>query len=357
MFAYVGSFTTLKRDGRGNGVNAYRVDPASGVWTHLQNVPELINPTVLAVDPSGRFLYSVHIDIDQVTAFAIRPSGELEFLNRTAAGSDILVAAALGPHGRFLITANYGSGCVAVLPLEANGRLGARSQLIRLHGEPGPHRTQQTSSHPHDVRLDPTGRFVLIPDKGLDRLFVFRLDNAKPTITQISGLPVACRRGAAPRHAAFHPFLPFAYVVNELDSTVTTYAWDGHTGGLQPLQILPTLPASFTGDNTSAEIVVPSSGRFVYVSNRGHDSIAIFAIDARTGSLTSVGWAASGGKRPRSFALDPAETFLYVANEASDAIVAFRVDPESGELAATGQIIEVASPTYIIFSGVPTALR
>lgn len=352
MFAYVGCYTTRKRQARGEGINVYRVAPSSGEWRHVQLVPDLVNPSFLAVDHSGRCLYSVHGDEDDVTAFAIGgDSGRLDLLNRRKLGGRNGVHLSIAPSSRCLVTANYADGNVSLVPLEADGALGAHIATSALPGEPGPHRVEQTGSRPHAIPFDPAGRFVLVPDKGLDRIFIFRLDEREGRLMPNDPPFVMARPGAAPRHLAFHPAAPYAFVNNELDSTVTAYRWDGERGALEPFQIVPSLPDSYTGANTTAEIVVDPTGRFFYVSNRGHDSIGIFAIDPASGRLAPRGWEPTRGRRPRFFTLDPAGRFLYAANEASDTIVTFRVDPANGMLDPTGQVIETASPACIVFAG------
>jgi len=240
---------------------------------------------------------------------------------------------------------------VGVVPIEKDGTLGARTDLVTLPGEPGPNRKEQASSHPHDCPFDPAGRFILVPDKGLDRVFTFKLDSSSGKLAPADPPFVATREGAGPRHIAFHPSLPIAYVIDELDSTVTTYRYDPARGALQPVQVVPTAPSSFTGNNTGAEVAVAPSGRFVYGSNRGHDSIVIFSVDRAAGTLTPVGWEPTQGKTPRFFTLDPAANFLYAANQDSDSIVTFRVNKATGKLAPTGQTVKVGSPVTIVFAG------
>lgn len=348
--AYVGGYTARERNGRGEGVNVYRVDPGSGAWSHLQLLPDIANPSWLTLDRPGRFLYAAHGDGTEATAYAIDPaSGRLRVLGRQPTGGTNGVRLGIDASDRFLVCANYSSGTVAVLPIETDGSLGALRDLVPLDGTPGPHRTQQTSAHPHDIAFDPRGRFFLVPDKGLDAVFVFRVDTAGGKL--VAGTPprVATRAGAGPRHAGFHPTGPYAYVLNELDSTLTTYRFDAERGGLSPLQVITTLPPDFTGNNTTSEIAIAPSGRFVYGSNRGHDSIAIFRVDESTGTLHPVGWEPTQGKTPRFIALDPAGAFLYAANQDSDTIVAFRTDPRAGTLTPTGQIVRVGSPSSIVF--------
>lgn len=350
LFAYVGCFTTEDRGASGAGINVYRVDPVSGDWDHIQRVADLVNPSFLALDHQGRRLYSVHGDETYATAFAIdAASGRLTFLNRQETGGTNGVHLAVDPSNRFLVVSNYATGSMTVLPINRDGSLAPRSHLVELPGAPGPHPIQQTSSHPHHNPFDPAGRFLLVPDKGLDRIFVFKLDAASGTLVWADTPSVAAEPGAGPRHAGFHPTLPTAYVLNELDSTLAVYAYDVQNGALSRKQLLSTLPDDFTGNNTTAEIAVYPSGRFLYCSNRGHDSIATFAIDQATGMLTLLGWTPTGGERPRYFGLDPSGTILYACNETSHAIVAFRIDPATGALTPTGQRVVTGSPVTIVF--------
>ena len=352
MFAYVGSFTTAQRKARGDGIHVYRADPATGAWTHVQHVGDLMNPSFLALSRDKRFLYAVHGDGDYATAFALDPAtGQAKVLNKGTTGGKNGVRQAVDPSGKFLVVANYSSGSVAVLAIQPDGSLKDHHQLLALPGEPGPHKTEQASSHPHDAVFDPSGRFVLVPDKGLDRVFVFRFDAATGQLSPAEPGSVKSRAGAGPRHVAFHPKLPIAWVLNELDSTTATYRWDAERGTLTPLQVTTTLPTDFTGDSTASEIAVTPNGRFVYTSNRGHDSVAIYAADAKTGLLKSVGWQSTQGKVPRFIGLDPAGRFLHAANEQGDTVVTFRVDDNSGKLTPTGQTIKNASPVTIVFGG------
>jgi 6-phosphogluconolactonase (cycloisomerase 2 family) len=351
MYAYVGSFTTVKRKARGDGIHVYRVD-GGGAWTHLQHLGELTNPSFLALSPNQRFLYSVHGDGTEATAFAIDPqTGHARLINRALTGGHNGVRQAIDPSGKFMVVANYASGSVGVLPIMPDGSLSDQQQLVALPGEPGPHRFEQASSEPHDIVFDPTGRFVLVPDKGLDRIFVFRFDANNGRLLAAEPDSVRCRPGAGPRHLAFHPQLAVVWVLNELDSTATTYRWDGQGGTLTPIQVITTLPTDFTGHSTSAEIAVTADGASVYCSNRGHDSVAIYRTHPTTGVLTPVGWQASQGPRPRFLTLDPSGSFLYVANEMGDSIVAFAVDQAAGRLAPTGRIIKIGSPVSIVFAG------
>jgi 6-phosphogluconolactonase (cycloisomerase 2 family) len=350
LTVYVGSFTTAERKARGAGITVWRIDVASGAWRLVQTIGDHPNPSFLAFDRTERFLYSVHGDMGEVSAYAIdAASGELRLVNRQSCEGRNPVHLAVDPTNRHLAVANYRTGTAVILPIGPDGALGRVSGLVTLTGTPGPHRREQTASHPHDIPLDPSGRFFVVPDKGLDRIFVFRLDPEKGTLVAADPPSVVAREGAGPRHAAFHPETPLAYVLNELDSTVTAYRLDRESGGLTPLQLLTTLPDDFTGDNTGSEIAVAPSGRHLYASNRGHDSIAVFAIDPPSGRLSPIEWMSTEGRTPRFFALDPEGGRLYAANEDSDTIVAFGIDPASGRLTPQGRVAETGSPACIIF--------
>ena len=350
VYAYAGCFTTVQRYARGDGIHVHRLDLQTGAWTHVQFLGNLVNPSFLVISRDQRRLYSVHGDETYATAFSVdRDTGHLTLLNRAQTSGRNGVHQAIDPSGRFLLVANYATGSVSVMPIRPDGGLADATQVVPLPGQPGPHRVEQTGSHPHQIVFDPSGRYVVVPDKGLDRVFVFVFDPATGTLTAtVQGAAVA-RSNSGPRHAAFHPVLPVIWVFNEIGSTVVTYYWDSERGHLRPAQILPTLPPDYTGENLGAEIVVSSGGRFVYCSNCGHDSIAIFAADPATGLLTSAGWVSTQGRTPRFIGFDPSYRFLYAANEQSDTIVVFRVDAATGRLAPTGQVIRNASPVTIAF--------
>jgi 6-phosphogluconolactonase (cycloisomerase 2 family) len=347
-FMYVGSFTSRGR-GHGEGLSVYRLNRESDQWALIQVLKDVADPSFLIVDRQGRCLYSAQGDGTQATAYQIdQATGRLRVLNQQSTGGRNSVHLAIDATNRFLAVANYATGGLAVLPINPDGSLGPLSDQAMLTGPPGPHRPQQESSHPHHCPFDRTGRFIVVPDKGLDKIFVYRLDTTRGTLVAEPAV-VTARAGAAPRHVDFHPNQPWAYVINELDSTITTYQFDPDKGALNPLQIVTTLPSSYTGNNTCAEIAVAPSGRFLYGSNRGHDSIAIFAIDAGTGRLTPVGWEPTQGRTPRFFALDPPGAHLFAANQESDTVVIFRVNQTTGTLTSTGQVVKVATPSTIVF--------
>ena len=350
LYAYVGSFTSAQRKARGNGVNVFRMDPSSGAWTHIQQVGDLINPSFLVLSRDQRVLYSVHGDENHATAFAVDPqTGTIKLIGRADSGGKNGVRQALDPSGKFLIVANYASGTVAVPPVSEDGGLKDQVQLMECKGPNGPHRIRQTSSHPHDIVFDPSGKFVVVPDLGLDRTFVYRFDPAKGALSEASVMEG--RPTSGPRHMAFHPTRPLAFVLNELDSTLTTCQWDGERGALKPVQIISTLRTSFTGNSTAAELAVAPSGNFVYASNRGGDDIAVYAIDPATGTLSVVEFVPTQGKGPRFIGLTPSGRLMYAANELGDTIATYRVDTATGKLTPTGQVVQSLTPVTIVFTG------
>ena len=347
-FMYVGSFTSPER-GHGEGITVFQ-RASGGRWAQIQLVKDLENPSFLIADRAGRCLYTVHSDGDRATAYRVDPvTGRLSLLNHQATGGQNGVHLAIDATGAFLVAANYASGTLAVLPINPDGSLAALSDLATLKGTPGPHRVEQPGSHPHHCPFDPSGKFLVVPDKGLDKVFVFRLDTTAGKLVPTDPPWVVARAGAGPRHVGFHPTKPYAYVLNELDSSMATYQFDAGTGALKPVQILPTIPSTYTGDNTAAEIAVAGSGRFVYASNRGHNSIVIFAIDQAAGTLSPVGWELTQGTTPRYFGVDPSGAELYAANQGSDTIVRFHVNQATGRLTPAGETLNVGAPCTIAF--------
>jgi 6-phosphogluconolactonase len=350
MFAYVGSRTTTNRNARGRGIGVYRIDAPDGVWTQVQTAGDLVNPSFLAFDRSGDRLYVVHGDHSEVSAFAVdRASGRLTFVNKQSTHGANPVHLTVDSTNRFLLIANYATGSVASLPIAPDGSLHPVCDLLLLPGEIGPHREAQRFSHPHQILANPMGTGFIVPDKGLDATFSVELGE-RGMLSLRDANRLAARPGAGPRHAAFHPKAPILYLLNELDSTLTTCRHDPVTGRLTPLELVSTQPTNYFGANSSAALVVLPSGRFVYATNRGHDSVAIFTVDAESYALSIVGWVPTQGKVPRFMTLDPSGRVLFVANEGNDTIVAFKVDQETGALVRTGQILETGSPVCILFA-------
>jgi len=353
LFAYTGCFTTAKRRAKGDGIHVFRVDPASGTWTHLQHVGGLTNPSWLLTNREQTVLYCLHGDEDYATSFAIdRQDGTLSLLNRAGTGGRNGVSGKLDPTGRFLILANYASGQVAVLPVMGDGALGEAAQVIALPGEPdAKHRVyHQESSHPHDIVFAPSGRHVAVPDKGLDRIFLFRFDAKQGRLEPAKPDHTGARSGAGPRHIAFHPTRPVAWVLNELDSTIMSCRWNAARGTLTPFDVVSTLPGDYVGPNQASEIALLPSAGALYASNRGHDSIARFRVGRADGRPRPAGWHPTRGEKPRFFAIGPTRRVLYAANEAGHTITRFRLDPKSGMLAPSGRAIPVKSPVAIAFA-------
>lgn len=352
MFACVGCYTTAKRYARGDGIHVFQVDDTTGKWSHVQRLGGLINPSFLIASKDQRFLYAAHGDEKMASAFSVdAANGQMTQLNQVDTGGVNGVHLALDNSGRFLVVANYTSGGVSVLAVKEDGRLGEVVQVAPLNGTPGPHRVEQASAHPHQILFEPAGRFVVVPDKGLDRIFVFGFDQKTGKLTPTAQGAGVARTMSGPRHGAFHPRLPVLWMLNEINNTVTTWMWEAERGHLKAAQILTTLPADYVGENTASEIAVAPGGRHVYCSNRGHDSVAVFGVDAATGLLRPQGWVESRGRIPRYIGMDPKGRFLYAANEQSDQIVSWRVDAASGRLTATTDAVETPSPVSITFVG------
>ncbi|WP_134137922.1 lactonase family protein [Paraburkholderia sp. BL6665CI2N2] len=349
MFAYVGSRTTRERNARGDGISVYRVDTGTGGLELVQLVKDLVNPSFLALARDGEHLYSVHGDLSDISAFKVdKASGKLTFLNKQSTQGKNPVHLALDPSGRYVVVSNHIGASLAVLPIAADGSLQELTQLVRLEGPIGPHRVEQKQAKPHFNPFDPTGQFVVVPDKGLDRVFTFRFKDGQ--LTPADPAFVVSRETAGPRHLAFHPKGAYAYVVNELDSTVTTYRYAPANGALTPLQIVSSLPDTFTGNGRASEIEVDRTGHFLYASNRGYDSITAFRIDQTTGHLSFVDAEPTLGRTPRFMTATPDGRFMYALNEDSDSIVAFFIHPATGQLKPTGFSVESGSPVCMVFS-------
>ena len=350
-FAYVGSRTTRERNARGDGINVYRSAGRTGQWTHVQVISGLANPSYLAFDRSRRFLYAVHGDLTDISAFSVDPgTGKLTHLNSVSTFGKNPVHLTIDPTNRWVVVANHLSSTLVVLARNPDGSLGGQADEARLTGQIGPHRIEQPFSKPHQVVYDRSERFLLVPDKGVDQVFTFTLDPTNGKLTQVPAGTPRARDGSGPRHVAFHPTNAYAYVINELDSTVTAHRFDPKTGKLTPFQLVSSLPDTFVGDSRASEITLSNDGSLVYASNRGHDSIATFAADPANGRLTPKGWTDAQCKTPRFFALDPAGQHLFVADEDSDRIVPFRADAPEGKLLPSGDPIRTGSPVCIVFA-------
>jgi len=351
---YVGTYT--EEGSKSKGVYAYRFDPESAEIKPVGLAAETINPSFLAVHPNHRYLYAVNEvttykgqKSGAVSAFAIdRATGKLTLLNQVASKGADPCYITVDKTGKYVLVANYTGGSVAVFPVLEDGRLGEASALVQHTGH-GTNPERQEGPHAHSIDLSPDNRFAIVDDLGLDESIVYRFDSAKGSLIPNGAQFGKADPGAGPRHFALHPNGHFAYVINEMQSTVSVFTYEGAAGVLRPLQTISTLPKGFTEHNDDAEIEVHPSGKFLYASNRGHDSIAVFAIDANKGTLTPIEYAPTKGKTPRSFEIDPTGSLLFAANEKSDNIVVFRIDPQTGRLTPTGQVLEVAEPVCVKF--------
>jgi 6-phosphogluconolactonase len=351
---YFGTYTGAKS----RGIYLSTLDLATGALSAPVLAATNTNPSFLALHPGGRFLYAVN-EVGtfggqpggSVSAFAIEPaSGQLRLLNQQGTRGAGPCHLTIDPAGRNVLVANYGGGSVTVIGLEADGRLGAVGSFIQHRGSSVNPRRQE-APHAHGVYLDAAHRLAFVPDLGLDRIQMYRFDAEQHGLSAADPEPfVAVKAGAGPRHLAFHPNGRFAYVINELQSSITAFAYDAARGSLRELQTVATLPADFQGESTTAEIAVHPGGRFLYGSNRGHDSIAAFAVDETTGRLALLQHQPTQGRTPRSFAIAPGGAFLVAANQDSDDVVVFRIDPRTGRLSPTGTKVAVGAPVCVLFA-------
>jgi 6-phosphogluconolactonase len=355
--AYVGTYTSKTNS---KGIYAYRFDSEKGQLTSIGLVAETTDPSFLAVHPNGKYLYAVN-EIGNfnggtsgaVSAFAIdAKTGALKFLNQVPTRGAGPCYVSLDKNGEFVLVANYDSGSIASFPVQADGSLGTTSGFVQ-HSGSGPDKERQEGPHAHWIGTSPDNRFALAVDLGLDQVIVYGFDSSKGVFTPMLSGFAKVKPGAGPRHLAFHPDGKIAYVLSEIESSVTVFSYQAKTGSLTSVQTISALPKDFSGHKEAAEIAVHPSGKFLYSSNRGHDSIAVFAIDEKKGTLKSLGQVLTGGKTPRHFAIDPTGAYLLAENEESNNIVIFHIDAATGSLTPTGQTVEVPSPVCLTFVAAP----
>jgi 6-phosphogluconolactonase len=355
LWVYVGTYT---RAGS-KGVYRCTFDPANGQLSAAELAAETPNPTFLALHPNGRFLYAAN-EINNfggqmagaVSAFALDPAtGKLTALNQQSSSGAGPCHLVVDKPGKHVLVANYGGGSACILAVGDDGRLGDRTDFVQHEGK-GTNPQRQDKPHAHSFNLDPAGKFAFLADLGLDRVFVHRYDAAKGTIEPNDPVALETKPGSGPRHFAFHPDGKRAYVLNELASTLTACDYDPARGVLTEKETLSTLPADFRGNNTTAEVVVHPAGKFVYCSNRGHNSLAIFAIEADS-SLKLVGHEPTQGRTPRNFNIDPSGAYLIAANQDTNNMFVFRIDGSSGKLTATGPKVDIGAPVCIKFLAAP----
>lgn len=346
---YVGTYTQGDRE----GIYVYNYNAADGTMERVQAVGGVRNPSYLAVHPGKDHLYSVSELSGNggggACAFSVeRPSGKLTQLNQqpTHGGSPCYIS--VDKTGKWALTANYSGGNVTVFPIGEGGRLESPSMVLQ-HGGSGPNERRQQGPHPHCVILDESNRYAFVPDLGIDRIMIYRFDAEIGVIRANDPSHVKTEPGAGPRHITFHPNGRLAFSIQELGCTLSSYEYDPETGTLRTLQTVPALPPGFEGENTCADIHVSPDGKFVYGSNRGHDSIVAYGIIEQTGVMEYVGHYSTQGETPRNFAIDPEGNHLLAANQRTNNVVVFKIDKQSGALEASGTVEEIPSPVCLKF--------
>ena len=355
---YVGTYTEKTAS---KGIYLLRLSPGSGALTLAGVAAETMNPSFVALSPDGTAAFAVN----ELGSFGGQPGGGITAFGRDTSSGALRQLASVPTNGadpcyastdrtgRFLFVANYTGGSIAMYPVLAGGGIGAMAGFIQHHGH-GPNADRQEGPHAHCVIPDPMNRFVLVADLGLDRIMAYRFDAQAGKLNTSTAGQGMLAPGAGPRHLAFHPGGRVLYVTNELNSTVTAFRYDPETGSLTELQTVPSISEPATVQNFPADIHIHPSGRFLYMSNRGHDSIAAFAIDSATAKLTPIETTSTEGDWPRNFAIDPSGDFLIVANQRSDSIHSFRIDGSTGRLRSTGHRVSLPSPVCIrYFAGTP----
>lgn len=349
--AYIGTYTGAKS----KGIYAYELDQSSGDLKEMGLVAEVKSPSFLAIHPNRKFLYAIS-EIDSfngrktggVSAYSIDPaSGKLTLLNQQTSGGPGPCHVSVDKSGKVVLVANYGGGSVESIPIGSDGKLGEPGTFIQHQGK-SVDASRQEAPHAHSINVDPGNRFAVAADLGLDRVLVYKLETRKGTLTPNDPPYTTVKPGSGPRHFAFHPTGLYGYVINEMACTVTGFSWDGKKGVLNEVQTISTLPGSVEKGFSTAEVQVHPTGKFLYGSNRGHNSIAAFEI-GREGKLEKIQIEPTQGKTPRNFGIDPTGQWLLAANQDSDTIVVFKIDQKTGKLQATGKTVEVGKPVCVKF--------
>ena len=352
MLVYIGTYAAETAD----GIHVYRLDLATGTLARIGAVGGIKNPSFQALHPGGRFLYSVSESGDYdgqpagaICAFAIDPeTGLLTLLNRQSSMGADPCHVVVDHAAKHVLAANYSGGNVVVLPIQPDGCLDVACAFIQHQGSSV--HPRQKKPHAHCINVDASDRFALSADLGTDQVVIYQYDPQDGSIRPNPLMSAAnVPPGSGPRHFAFHPQGEFGYVINELNSTVIAFTYDGRRGELKAIQEVSTLPADFRGENTTAEIVVSPNGKFLYGSNRGHHSIVVYSIDTKDGKLTLVSHHSSLGEQPRNFAIDPTGAYLVAANQRTSNLVVFRVDPATGKLSPTEQQVKIPRPVCVTF--------
>lgn len=351
---YFGTYTT----GTSKGIYVSRFDSTTGKLTDPELVAKIENPTFLAVAPGEHFLYAVS-EVDKigdkntgaVKAYAVdATTGKLTPLNQQISGGAGPCHISVDATGKNLFVANYGGGGIAALPIHADGGLGEATAFFQHTGS-SVNTNRQTTPHAHFIMPSPDNRFVLNCDLGLDKVFAYRLDADAGKLEPADPMFATVTPGSGPRHLVFSADGKFVYVINEMGGTITVFSYDATTAAMKEVQVISSLPKDFSAKNTSAEIVLHPSGKFLYASNRGHDSIALFSVDQKTGRLTFIEHQSTMGRTPRHFTIDPTGRWLIAENQASDSVVTFAIDADTGKLKPTGQTLSLGVPVCAVFVG------
>lgn len=349
LAVYFGTYTGGENGSK--GIYRSTLDPETGELSAPVLAAEAKNPSFLEIHPNGKFVYAVSESGPDgiVSAYAIdKETGLLQFLNQQPSGGSGPCHVNIDHTGRNALVANYSSGSVSVIPIEPDGKLAKPTGFVQHEGS-SINANRQKGPHAHSVNLSPDNRFAFVADLGIDEIMIYKLDAEKGTITPNDPPFARLKAGSGPRHFAFHPDGKFAYVINELACTVTAFAYDSAAGTLSEIQTIATLPEDFKGSSTCAEVRVHPNGKFLYGSNRGHDSIAVYRIDQAKGTLTLVEFETADIKTPRNFNIDPSGKFCLVANQDSNSVVVFSIDRKTGALEPTGHKISVGKPVCIRF--------
>lgn len=359
ILTYVGTYTrSLPHvQAKSEGIYVYRLNLASGELTFQAKATGIDNPAFLALAPSNKFLFSVNevmtrngSKVGGVSAFAVHAdSGELSFINDQSSEGPGPCHLTVDASEQYVLAANYAGGSVCVLPIQADGSLGPATDFVQHEGGSGVNPARQEAAHAHSINVDPGNRFAYVPDLGMDMVVIYDLDLANGKLKPNQQPFMETAPGAGPRHFDFHPNGKFAYIINELGNSVTACKFNSDTGSLTEIHSVTTLPGSFEASNTTADIHVHPSGKFVYGSNRGHDSIAVFACDESTGQLDPKGHFSTQGKTPRNFNIDPSGKILLAANQDTGTIASYFIDQSDGSLTPTGVVADVPTPVCIKF--------
>ena len=354
LYVYIGTYTTENskgnRNAHGVGIYVYEINRETGAWTLVQEVPTL-NPAVLAFGKDMKYVYCVNSNSGDVSAFTRdAATGKLSLLNTATTDGKNIMVFSVDPAGEWMVTGDH-KGIINVFRLNTDGSIGQKTDSFVLPGEKGPLNEKiQPWSRPHHVPFSPDGRYVLIADKGLDIVHSYRIDRVTGKLTLVQQLK--CHGASCPRHLWFHPNRKWAYVNTEYTSTIIASQYDAEQGTLSPFQVVSALPDTYFDTNTmTSELVVHPNGRWLYISNRRHNSLGAFSIDPGNGRLTPIGWVNCGGKKPRFFAIAPGGKFLFNGNQSSDTITVFQINQETGALIDTGKIIQTPTPVWMLFTG------